>query len=196
MNPEHLKFRVDKAGWGDGPWNDEPDRVDFHHAGFACLMLRNKHLGNWCGYVGVPAVHPAYGKNYNDVDVECHGGLTYGEKCDGSHICHVPADGESDDLFWFGFDCGHSCDVSPAMEARDKARGWDPIRFDESTCYRTAKYVRHEVERLAEQFAALGEPPSTNAVDPVPQTGQEGLRAPNLNRRLSVGGASSPEGDA
>ncbi len=39
MKLENLNFTVDKTGWGDGPWNDEPDRVDFHHAGFACLLL-------------------------------------------------------------------------------------------------------------------------------------------------------------
>jgi len=60
------------------------------------------------------------------------------------------------------------------------------------------------VRRLCERFGCAvravrpaGEPPSINAVDPVPQAGQEGPRAHrNLNRRLFMGGASSPEGDA
>ena len=42
------------AAWGQGPWDDEPDRVDFEHAGFPCLLLRNPRLGQWCGYVAVP----------------------------------------------------------------------------------------------------------------------------------------------
>lgn len=153
MKAENLNFTVDKTGWDDGPWNDEPDRVDFKHAGFACLMLRNRHSGNWCGYVGVPNGHPAYGQDYNAVDVECHGGLTYGNKCDGAHICHVPEPGEPDDLFWFGFDCHHAWDRAPGYEAtlRQHGLGW----VDPDASYRAAPYVRREVEGLAEQLAAM-----------------------------------------
>lgn len=25
-----------------GPWDDEPDRVEFQHVGFPCLILRNR----------------------------------------------------------------------------------------------------------------------------------------------------------
>ena len=38
----------DKTRWADGPWMNEPDRVDFVHAGFACFALRN-YMGVWCG---------------------------------------------------------------------------------------------------------------------------------------------------
>lgn len=38
-------------------------------------------LDSWhCGYVFLPEGHEFYGKHYDEIDVECHGGLTFGEK--------------------------------------------------------------------------------------------------------------------
>lgn len=69
--------------WGPGPWNNEPDKRQWvdKKTGLACLMLRAGHMGHWCGYVGVPKGHPAYGKGYDDVDVQVHGGLTFSDMC-------------------------------------------------------------------------------------------------------------------
>lgn len=132
---------IDKSGWGPGPWQDEPDRVEFEHLGFPCLMVRQKSHGGWCGYVAVPPGHPWHGAGY-DLDVEIHGGITYGEKCAGE-ICHVPKPGEPDDVWWLGFDCAHAWDFSPARD-----RTWP--RFGDEV-YRTAAYVRGQCARLAEQ---------------------------------------------
>jgi hypothetical protein len=148
---------IDKSAWGDGPWQDEPDRVDFVHAGFACFAnRRGDGLGFFCGYVGVPREHPAYGKNYNDVDVEVHGGLTYANPCDGE-ICHVPESGMPDDVWWLGFDCGHAGDLGPGLRAtlrRLEVPETCSIFRDE---YRDLAYVRRQIEQLAEQLRAIAE---------------------------------------
>lgn len=47
------------------PWFLEDNRVDFEADGFKCCMRRGP-MGSWCGYVGIPASHPWFGKNYND----------------------------------------------------------------------------------------------------------------------------------
>lgn len=99
---------------------------------------------SWCGYVGVPKDHPAYGQHYNDVSVDVHGGLTYSEVCSGA-ICHIPEAGEEDHLQWFGFDCAHLGDMMP------RASG---LSF-EGDIYRSVKYVESEVKRLAEQLTAM-----------------------------------------
>lgn len=130
----------DKSTWGDGPWQTEPDRVQWNHAGFACLIVRNG-WGVWCGYVGVPEEHPYYKVNYNDVpNLLVHGGLTYSDVCRG-HICHIPEPGFPDKVWWLGFDCGHWNDYAPGI-----APG---VRHGE---YRDLAYVTHEVEQLAEQL--------------------------------------------
>lgn len=140
-----------KKSWGDGPWQSEPDRIDFRHAGLACFVQRN-HMGVLCGYVGVPEGHPAHGKSYDDVDVDVHGGLTYARECHGS-VCHVPEPGEPDRVWWFGFDCGHAWDLMPCGSSPELLSKGIDIRFG---TYRDLAFARAEVERLAEQLAAIG----------------------------------------
>src|SRR5690606_29850193 len=110
----------DRSEWPPGPWDNEPeDTVECRVAGFPCLLVRGPS-GAWCGYVGVPPGHSLHGKSYGDDAVDAlnvHGGITYGGACQvGGHICHVPAPGEPDDVWWLGFDCNHSGDVSPNDE--------------------------------------------------------------------------------
>ncbi|MGE5512362.1 MAG: hypothetical protein ACM31O_14035 [Bacteroidota bacterium] len=73
---------ADKSDWGDGPWMSEPDKRQWvdKATGLPCLIVRNS-LGALCGYVGVSKSHPAYGKDYFDVDVRVHGGLTFARQC-------------------------------------------------------------------------------------------------------------------
>ncbi len=79
----------DHAEWGDGPWNGEPDRIDFKAAGLDCFIHRGP-MGSWCGYVGVGRKNPAFGHDYDDVNVSVHGGLTFAHKCQPSgHLCHI-----------------------------------------------------------------------------------------------------------
>jgi len=81
-------------------------------------------------------------------DVDVHGGLTYSGRCSG-HICHVAQPGEPDDVWWFGFDCGHFLDVLPAMDARSRQYGLGTTRGT----YKTLDYVQAETNQLAEQLA-------------------------------------------
>jgi hypothetical protein len=153
MNEQLINPTIDKSTWGDGPWQTEPDRVDWTHAGLPCLALRNHH-GVWCGYAAVAPGHPFHGQSYDDLDVNVHGGLTYANTCAGP-ICHVPKPGEPDDVWWFGFDCAHTWDFSPGMTARLSTYGIDPGPRDPEEVYRTLDYVQAEVIRLAEQLVAL-----------------------------------------
>jgi hypothetical protein len=147
---EETKKRFQEAGVR-GPWDTEPHRVEWRYAGLACLAQRSYSMLNWCGYVGVPPGHPFYGKKYTDegpYDLGVHGGLTYSAKCKG-FICHVPERGE-DDVWWFGFDCGHAGDQIPGLDFSAKAcdlpmRNW--------ARYRDLDYVKGEVQGLAEQLA-------------------------------------------
>jgi len=119
----------DKSKWGDGPWQDEPDKMQWKDGttGLACLIKRNM-TGALCGYVGVPASHPFHSRDY-DIDgvlsLDMHGGATYAALCspgaDPAHgICHVPDAGEPEKLWWIGFDCGHYGDFTPSFMSRDR----------------------------------------------------------------------------
>lgn len=152
---------IDKTGWGDGPWQDEPDKLQWpdEATGLPCLAVRNRQ-GAWCGYVGVPPGHRLHGAAYDDVDVDVHGGLTYAAGCadgpEATSICHVPAPGEPDDVWWFGFDCHHAFDLGPAFEIRMRELRHDAAALElelPPVVYRTLGYVQDEVRALAAQLA-------------------------------------------
>ena len=149
-----LEYRtIDKASWGAGPWQSEPDKRQWmdETTGLPCLIVRGP-LGALCGYVGVPNGHLAYGKDYDSVGVEAHGGLTFSARCQPgveSHgICHKVAPGEPDDVWWLGFDCAHSGDLCPGNTKYQR-----PITGD---TYRDIPYVTEQITALAAQLKAMG----------------------------------------
>jgi hypothetical protein len=153
-----IEYRTqDKSGWGDGSWQDEPDKKQWldQETGLPCLIVRNT-LGVLCGYVGVPEGHWAYLRHYDDVPVDVHGGLTFSDKCQGGDetraICHIADD---DRVWWLGFDCAHAGDYMPKTESFfRKAIEHLPYGIP-SDVYRDFAYVTQEVESLARQLKDL-----------------------------------------
>lgn len=133
-----------------GPWHDEPDHEEFRSPDDVPCILHRGPLGAWCGYVAVAPGHPWHGKEYDSVAAEAHGGLTYADSCQGD-ICHVPKDGESDDVWWVGFDCNHSSDLSLYDIADGSTEG---ERFGRLDSYKRVGYARAQTLALAEQAHA------------------------------------------
>lgn len=153
-----LEYRtIDKSDWGEGPWQNEPDKLQYEDPGTGLpALIKRNNAGALCGYVGVPAGHPWHGKHYDDVDAAVHGGLTYSDGCqhgdDPSRgICHIPGEGESDNVWWLGFDCAHYLDVLPGMDAELRRLGFETERGHQ---YRDLDYVKNEIARLAVQARA------------------------------------------
>jgi hypothetical protein len=135
-----MEHRIaDRTKWNPGPWDNEPDRVDFVTSGYASFALRGP-LGSWCGYVGVPNNHPAYEKDSYDIPAEVHGDITYTSKCEGA-ICHVPAPGMPDDVWWIGFDTAHYMDLSPS-DADHPHHTYKDIGYVIAECIRLAKQLK------------------------------------------------------
>jgi hypothetical protein len=139
---------VDRTGWPPGPWDNEPDTLVWidDATGLPCLVRRS-YLGALCGYVGIPKGHPAFGKGYDDVDVEVHGGLTFADELKNSREEYPDL---VDDLWLLGFDCAHLYDLVPGMQQFKNARHTHDF-------YRDMDYVRGEIARLAQQLYVLGE---------------------------------------
>ncbi len=145
-----------------GEWDNEPDKIQWldEETGLDCLMHRN-HSGTWCGYVGIAESHPLFGKDYDSVDVEVHGGLTYADVCqqtgDEAHgICHVPIEGRPEKMWWFGFDCAHGGDLMPVSLAIRAKYGEDAHTWmGRPDVYRDRAYVENEVTKLARQLKAI-----------------------------------------
>lgn len=155
---ETREYRtMDKSEWKEGPWTHEPDKVQWtdEATGLPCLIVRNR-VGALCGYVGVPVTHAMYGMEYSDLEsVDVHGGLTFSGRCrDGDEsesICHVPGTGETDDVWWLGFDTAHAMDFPPAYT---RIPVMDDV-YERGLTYRDIEYVKAEVRRLALQLTAL-----------------------------------------
>lgn len=165
INPE-----VDRSGWGPGPWDGEPDKVQWtdEATGYPCIASRgNPRFGNWCGYVAVPPGHRFHGASYDDVDVEVHGGLTFSASCaeDAPQeiaICHVPEPGEPADVWWLGWDAGHAFDIAPGLDASTREHDPRSLLLPENrpaswpvSTYKTLEYVKRECAELARQLAGV-----------------------------------------
>lgn len=123
-----------KSPWGPGAWEYEVDELVWTDpaTGFVCRALRNRHVGTWCGYVGVPEEHPAYERGYDEMGIAVHGGLSYGDYWKGDRSGP-----------WFlGFDCSHAGDLMPAFPRLGGT-------------YRTVQFVQEECRLLAQQLAAM-----------------------------------------
>jgi hypothetical protein len=176
---------IDKTGWPPGPWHDEPDRVAWvdKTTGYHCLILRSEVSGALCGYVALSPQHPLWGLDYEDIDVQVHGGLTWANPPDEFREQGSP------DLWWVGFDCSHAFDRMPGIEAavreaRQRTLDQFAARADElsdaeqhdfqqlielgdriheplldrlgmMTSYKDLAWVTAEVESLAQQLKAM-----------------------------------------
>lgn len=145
-----------RTWWDDGEWINEPDEVEFEHAGYTCLIRRvaKRHGpdrvfgGHLCGYVILPSDHPLKESAYNE-DFEVHGGITFND--DVSFI--------SDTLTgWaIGFDCGHAWDIVPWMEKFCDTTQFFPRSElpEDMTQYRNIDFCISETKKLAEQLRDL-----------------------------------------
>jgi|SRR5579884_668190 len=81
----------------------------FGRSGVFEWVVTHNDLGYRCGYVRVPRGHPWHGKDFDQIDADVHGGLTFAE-------ADAECDKGSDDGWWIGFDCAHAGDArDPAL---------------------------------------------------------------------------------
>ena len=168
MQTRYLWTREEKIErWGEGPWTDEPDRIEWEYDGVRCVIARAP-MGALCGYVLVQEGHPWYGqsRSHSDVfcDVSAHGGITWTRGGEGDG-----AGAGGTDAFWYvGFDCGHpERDVVPEMDKVFAKQGITlysapESRFFPKPTYKHFRWVRTEVEKLAQQAIDAFEASSAN----------------------------------
>jgi hypothetical protein len=131
---------IDKSKWPDGPWQTEPDSLEFEHAGYACQMVRNPQIGAWWAWVLLDPSHPLDGKGVRELpeELEVHGGVNVAARL-------------SDGRWMLSFDCAHLFDLCPAMLAYEIEHDLKPLASVYET-YRTFAYAKHNLKRLAEQL--------------------------------------------
>lgn len=121
----------------------EGNHYEWQYKGYNCEITRcihksthdpnKKMAGHWCGYVILPKGHPYRLKDYQNMNVSVHGGLSYQDK-----------EGR------IGFDCGHLGDVEPFDLANNEIQ--DPEIILNTNNYWTKEEVIREVERMVDQL--------------------------------------------
>lgn len=122
MNKERLQSIIQREG----------DYKEFYVKGIKCVIRRHESLKTLMGYVYLTKHFDEWGKDYDRLEITCHGGLTYSD-----------TEGE----YWvIGFDCAHSQDLVPSMSIHST----DNI-FWQGT-YRDMEYVESELRNIIEQL--------------------------------------------
>lgn len=152
---KHTYTPEQKQEWfGEGEWITEPDHVHFTYKGYECVVKRVclrepceeffMFGGYLCGYVLIPVNHPYREKEYAEMTIDCHYGLTYAED------------------FWIGFDCAHCGDYVPSVEKLKKEKKilLDPFPLPEefkeyaifNPVYRNIEFCIDECKSIVDQL--------------------------------------------
>lgn len=124
---------------------------DFMVDGYRCVIVGQK-LGHRCGYIGLPEGHKYYGKDWVDIDLNVHGGLTYASDSDNYPV-------KSDGLWWIGFDCAHWDDgkdfeLIKALASTEECMFFKEMEsmFPSGGTVRTIEFVEQELRNAVKQL--------------------------------------------
>jgi hypothetical protein len=107
--------------------------------------------------------HPWFGKHYDDISVDVHGGLTYSKLVDSSTVKHFDEITENDIGYWIiGFDTCHSGDSYsnwPEIRVRQHAETClldvanNPIAINEQEMLNTLATLEYKVESTKRKYS-------------------------------------------
>jgi hypothetical protein len=120
----------------NGPWDKEPDYVEWITDCGLKAVIRRVNLGTLCGYAVFDMCEKEYYSSFNldDLYMDCHGGPTYFDRMiPGQQRCE-------ENVVVVGFDCAHYGDLIPSLQSILKA---------DVSEYKNIEFVRNECERLA-----------------------------------------------
>ena len=118
----------------------EPNYETFDYKGFKVVIKRMMFFGGQLnGYVRIPKGHKFYDKGYDDIPIECHGGLTFA------------GDLEEDGDFYVGFDTAHHMDYIPFLQMSLGKDGVTSSVLTDGT-YKDINYVRNECKSIVDQL--------------------------------------------
>ncbi|MCD8208504.1 MAG: hypothetical protein LUD72_11245 [Bacteroidales bacterium] len=135
----------------------------FKHNGLTCAALL-MDAGHRCGYVGIPEMHPLYGRTYDDVKyiLSVHGGITFNS--DKRNFGTYPI-ATQEELWWFGFDCAHAGDARD-YDAVVRSMPEHEVEIEHLKAFgleihgdtiKTTEYVEQECRGLADQLGDMSD---------------------------------------
>lgn len=138
------------------PWEKEPNRVELEILEYPCLIIRHEQLKHLCGYVAVQENHPLFGKHYENININVHGGLTYSdegnEEIYKDKFFYKPKyDKKSNKLWWFGFDCAHAYDYVPGMYEQILNYYIQQEKIELFDCIEGQDYTKEQLEEFVKE---------------------------------------------
>jgi hypothetical protein len=122
---------------------NEEDLVFFDFKDFPCIIARGYITGALNGYIAIKknSSFLAY-MNYDNITdfISVHGGFTF--TSEGGKDIWYKYDDERNELFWIGFDCGHTFDFTPYVPSFQGT-------------YKDINYVKNEIESVVDQLEKL-----------------------------------------
>jgi hypothetical protein len=120
---------------------------EWKYKGYRCYVYKAEtpSMEHHNGYVVLPPEHQDHGKDYDDIDVRVHGGLTYAEN--GDHVATHDYPGKQESCT-IGFDCAHLYDATHP----DGSFCGVPQDDEYPNHYWTEEEVAAEVEQLVDQL--------------------------------------------
>ena len=86
-------------------------------------------------YLGIPLTHPLANKDYDNIPLSVHGGLTFGREGDGEYL--------PKDYFWYGWDYAHCDDYVGYYGNESEGKRW------------TTREIKNEVWLASYDFKKL-----------------------------------------
>lgn len=165
MSEKVSENTIDKSGWDDGEWNNEPDKIKWsqtiNNYTYKC-KIRRTNLGILVGYVVVTKDHPVCDID-GPLDFNVHGGITYCGKNpkDVYSLSDVSKPSDNGEK-WLGFDCCHILDYVPndpvrrIIQTRSVANN-SSFYPPSHKIYKNIEFVTNQINSLIEQLETLRE---------------------------------------
>jgi hypothetical protein len=117
---------------------------DWIEDGIRCLLKRGPAA--FCGYVGIPKDHPLAGFGYDDLPLNCHGGLTFAKLGEGKFF--------PEGWYFYGWDYAHlgdkcTYDLEISIDHNDK--DWTDEEVEREI--KSVLWDFNKLVRLAEKIA-------------------------------------------
>ena len=108
IGPKTMEYNREKAK--DGKSYDILFQAK-HILGYRAVIVN--YYSHPCAYIGLPEDHPYCNKDYGDLNIDCHGGLTYSDNY------HTMVKELCDNGWFIGWDYNHLKDYNSYMEDFD-----------------------------------------------------------------------------
>lgn len=129
---------------------------EFDVDGFRCVII-GQNWGHRCGYIEIPIWHKYYGLDYDDINIDVHGGWTYSD-----YVHNDYPTKSSNGAWWIGFDCAHcydAKDIDLVKSFGDTETTRYILRMDEMFTergeVRTAEYVENELRNAVKELKEI-----------------------------------------